>query len=69
MAEFAEHDPLIALEDDPEHGSVHQPYSAFNQGFDAGEQGIPISLNPYPEESIWWHWWNDGHEHATDYSD
>lgn len=50
-------DPLIAYEDDPIGDTVHQPYTAFCQGFDAAAQGTPASLNPYDEgsrENAWW---------------
>lgn len=61
-----EADPLIAYEDDPEGDTVHQPYTAFNQGFEAGEQGIPKSLNPYAHDSREEHWWDMGHEEAIE---
>lgn len=58
-------DPLIAYEDDHVTDEVHQPYTAFNQGFDAGEQAIPISLNPYPEGTTEHAWWGSGWEHGN----
>lgn len=58
-------DPLIRLEDDPMTDEVHHPYTAFNQGFDAGLQGIPISLNPY-QDGEWKSDWDSGHEEATE---
>lgn len=58
---MSEHDPLIALEDDGD--EIHQPYVAFNQGWDAGEQGTPESLNPYPDGREH-DWWLMGHDHA-----
>jgi hypothetical protein len=54
-----EHDPLIAFEDDG--GELHQPYLAFNQGFDAAEQGTPASLNPYDESTREHAWWAMGY--------
>lgn len=62
---MCEHDPLMRLEDDPSGSTVHQPYSAFNQGFDAGKSETPISVNPYEEDSREFRWWNLGHEWAT----
>jgi hypothetical protein len=58
-------DPLVAYEDDPETDEVHQPYTAFNQGYEAGEAGIEVSLNPYPEGTREWRWWEDGHFHGS----
>lgn len=48
--------PTEILVDDPTHDTVHHPYSACNQGFDAYEQGLPIDVNPYPpgREQDWW---------------
>ena len=45
-----------ALKDDPEHDTVHQPYAAFNQGFDAFLLRIPKCKNLYrfAEYSRWW---------------
>ena len=54
-------DPLIAYEDDPETDAVHQPYTAYNQGYRAGESETPVSLNPYEEGSVEFEWWLDGH--------
>lgn len=56
---MSHHDPLIAYPDDPGGDTVHQPYTAFLQGWDAAEEGLPESLNPYPdgsEERTWWAW-------------
>ena len=68
-------DPLIAFEDEPEiEGGVHQPYHAYNQGYDAARQGLSRSLNPYVtdyDEQFSKHfvreaqWWNDGHDDCT----
>lgn len=55
-------DPLIAYEDDPYTDKVHQPFTAWNQGWNAAEQGIPQSLNPYPQYSVTALFWDDGHE-------
>lgn len=60
-------DPLVAYPDEPHiEGGNHQPYLAYNQGYDAGEDETPISLNPYPDDSIeyrfWSHGWYDGAE-------
>ena len=62
---MSDDDPLIAYDDDPIHNTVHQPYTAFNQGFDAGEQDIPISLNPYQLETREYEWWEEGHKYGT----
>jgi len=59
------HDPLIAFEDDATDPEIHQPYTAFNQGHESGEDETPISLNPYPDGSKEFIWWNMGHNHAT----
>lgn len=57
--------PLVAYEDDPVGNSVHHPYSAFNQGWDAGEQGHGEWLNPYPEGRER-RWWEQGWVEATE---
>lgn len=56
-------DPLIAYDDDFENDppTVHHPYSAFCQGWDAAEQGLLISLNPYPDDSREARSWEEGH--------
>jgi hypothetical protein len=59
--------PLIALVDDPLTDRVHQPYSAFNQGYDAFDLNYPDSLNPYPEESREWRYWDNGWKTAWFY--
>lgn len=56
------HDPMMRLEDDGQSDDVHHPYTAFNQGYDAADQGLPESLNPYqddPREFLWWGWGYD----------
>mgnify|MGYP003393017469 CR=1 FL=1 len=55
---------LIALEDDYVHDTVHHPYTAFNQGFDARLMKIAKHKNPYRfgENS---RWWADGYEEAA----
>ena len=51
-------DPLEALPDQPTvTGGTHQPYAAWNQGWDAAERGYPRGLNPYrfgSQEHKWW---------------
>ena len=42
-------DPLLAYEDDPIGDTVHHPYSACNQGYEAASLGHPESANPYPK--------------------
>lgn len=57
-----EDDPLIAYPIDDE-GADHEPIlRAFNQGFKAAEEDIPISLNPYKPRSRQHEAWNDGYE-------
>ena len=63
------------LIDDPVDDTVHMPYSAFNQGFDACEKlHLPIDIKPYPlgKDRDWWYMgWqeakdlenSDGEEH------
>lgn len=41
--------PIVAYEDDPVGDTVHHPYSAASQGYDAAEAGFPASACPYPE--------------------
>lgn len=53
-------DPLARLEDDPQGGSVHHPYTAFNQGWDARDEGHAIDLNPYETGTREAHWWSLG---------
>lgn len=59
--------PLIAYDDDPTTDAVHHPYSAYNQGWDAGERGHPRSCNPYPEGSTERRFWFDGWDGEDDY--
>lgn len=59
-------DPLIAFEDDPETDEIHQPFTAWNQGYEASEQDIPVSLNPYHEGSREYEWWEWGWEDFKD---
>lgn len=61
-----DHDPLMQLDDDPVDNTVHHPYSAFNQGWDAAEQGIPWSLNPYEDGTREADWWELGYEEQQD---
>ena len=60
-----ERDPLEVVVDN---GSdvTHQPYVAYNQGFDAFDKGYTSSFNPYPDGSIEEIWWNMGFEDAFD---
>jgi ribosome modulation factor len=55
------------LVDDPKDDTVHQPYSAFNQGFNAFELGLIRSCNPYESrtERIWWFY---GYDEAKEQS-
>jgi ribosome modulation factor len=57
---------VTVLVDDPITDNVHQPYSAFNQGFDAYELfRMPVELNPYPAGSER-DWWEMGWEEARE---
>lgn len=49
---------LTILIDDPVNNTVHHPFSAWNQGFEARELGYPAEVNPYPEgsERTWWNY-------------
>ena len=73
-------DPIKALPDQPTiPGGHHQPYTAYNQGWDASEAGYPRSLNPYAVDSDdeWERrtqdrnrrWWLDGYNDQGDYED
>ncbi|HET7322076.1 MAG TPA: hypothetical protein VFI96_06250 [Longimicrobiaceae bacterium] len=53
-------DPLTAYMDDPTGATVHHPYSAFNQGWDAAEAGHPLDANPYRIDTPWGRAWSDG---------
>lgn len=55
-------DPLIAYIDDAANDQVHQPYTAYCQGFDAREQEIPRSLNPYADGTREQDWWFEGYD-------
>ena len=58
--EYGEHDPLALLLDDPETDSVHHPYTAYNQGWDAERAGINRMLNPYERGTREAEWWDNG---------
>lgn len=67
-------DPIKALPDQPTvTGGHHQPYTAYNQGWDASEAGYPRSLNPYdpdgPANGREHRWWLDGYNDQGDYED
>ena len=52
----------VYLFDDPISDTVHQPYSAYNQGFAAFGLGLKLRTNPYPqgrEYSFWDMGWKD----------
>lgn len=53
-------DPLTAYEDDPVANTVHHPYSAFNQGWDARDAGYGIDRNPYGDGTREEHFWSLG---------
>jgi len=60
-------DPLTAYPDDPTKNEVHQPYTAFNQGFDAYDAGFCIDQNPYTGRLAGW--WGDGYAKAMEKND
>ena len=59
---------LIAYDDDPVCDTVHHPYSAYNQGFDAWIEGHTPSLNPYTgiNGRFWQQGWLDAQEFGGD---
>jgi len=53
------------LVDDPISDTVHQPYSAYNQGFSAFGFGVQLISNPYPQGRGYDFWdmgWKDARE-------
>lgn len=52
--------PLVAYEDDPVADTVHHPYSAYNQGWDARGHGHSLTANPYEDGTREEHWWSMG---------
>jgi ribosome modulation factor len=60
--------PTEAYDDDGS-DDYHQPYLAFNQGYEAADQGIDASRNPYPEDEIRGRWWADGYETCVEQLD
>ena len=65
--QYTKKEVLTVLEDDLVDDTVHQPYAAFNQGFDAYLLKIPKCKNPY---RFSWNgrWWTLGWEEAFDQS-
>lgn len=65
---MADQDPLARLEDDPTGDTVHHPYTAFNQGWAASEEGYVRGDNPYPtgsrEFAAWDRGWQEEDEDA-----
>ncbi|BDI33359.1 hypothetical protein CCAX7_54100 [Capsulimonas corticalis] len=58
-------DPLTAYADNPAQDDIHHPYTAYNQGYDAGEKRLGADKNPYQdgkERSFWF----DGYRMAID---
>jgi len=60
MAESWENNSLTALPDDPVGNTVHHPYTAYNQGWDASDRGYLVTMNPYPDDTREAHWWRMG---------
>lgn len=58
-------DPLTAYDDDPVGGTVHHPFSAFNQGDDAQRAGHPIGACPYRQGDRREQWWREGWHNAA----
>ena len=56
---------LEKLVDDPVNDTVHQPFSAFNQGFDAFGWGLLRNQNPY-DYGTNRRWWDEGWSAAYD---
>lgn len=57
---------LTVVRDDPTTDAVHQPYTAFNQGFDAAvEHGLSRESNPYSDDRLRI-WWDMGWEEGTE---
>ncbi len=60
---------VAVLVDDPIENTVHQPYSAYNQGFDAYGLGLKLLVNPYPqgrEFDFWDMGWKDARAQEDD---
>lgn len=59
--------PLVEYEDDPRGDTVHHPYSAYNQGYQAYEDGYARRLNPYVqgtrESDYWYTGFDESKEH------
>lgn len=62
----AHDDPLARLVDDPVGNTVHHPYSAYCQGWDAREEGHAIQRNPYDSDTRESDWWAMGWTEAGD---
>ena len=59
----------VCLVDDPFNDTVHQPYSAYNQGFSAFWLGVQLRTNPYPQGlqcDFWDMGWKDAKEQDDD---
>lgn len=66
---YAIEEVVLVLVDDPVSDTVHQPYSAYSQGFDAFEYGLTLDVNPYPNsrEFTWWDMgWKDARSQDDD---
>lgn len=57
-------DPLRAYEDDPVGNTVHHPYTAHCQGWDAYELGCERAECPYDTGTRKAHWWLMGWDEA-----
>ena len=63
---FPKRSPIVAYSDDPLTDSVHHPFTAFNQGYDAFLCGFDISKNPYKDKNG--DWWRSGWSHGKEHS-
>ena len=64
MKIMTEAEATTPFKDDPVFDSVHQPFTAFNQGFDAYILRLSKDRNPYRFLSIYFRWWEMGYEEA-----
>ena len=62
-------DPLARLEDDPVGNTVHHPFTAHNQGWDAYDLGHDLAMNPYDVGGREHRWWRMGWLEGLDNDD
>lgn len=61
--------PIIAYEDDPNNDDIHQPHTAYNQGYEAFDSGYSESFNPYDHGTREFDKWLEGHRDAGDHEE